>query len=205
MLQLVILVPVRLQLLQVVRARIMTTRVRMINLICNLLARKFTIDGDIELLYTNLIYFIGNIPRKFHSDWIKVYLWLAISTCKPSNVICSICIEAVNRKLPLPISSRSIHAKVAFVTNGFSRWSRAVEAFKNHEKSEFHLASSKGLINMKKTCVIQHISDGKKREMNEARLSLDKIFEIILFTAKEGLPFRGTYDKDNSAENSKFM
>lgn len=102
------------------------------------------------------------------------------------------------------MNSRQLNAKEAFVTNGFDTWSRAHKAFKNHEKSEFHRNSCSAIANMKKSPVIQQISNAKQQSMFEARKALLKIFETIFFLAREGIALRGSYDTEEHAEHSKF-
>lgn len=59
---------------------------------------------------------------------------------------------------------------------------------------------------MKKSkAVIQQLSDGKRTEMKEARIALRKIFESIMFLGKTGLPFRGSFQRGDSFEDSKFI
>lgn len=148
-----------------------------------------------------MIHFMMFAGRSFQAKWKNTYPWLLTnSNDNVQLVYCSICTDAVKQNLPLPIDSRSTHSKDAFVTNGFGAWNRAIEAFKNHEKSDFHREAVVGLSNMKKASVAIGLSQQKQNEMNDARLALQKIFETINFLAQEGLPLRGHDD-----ENSKFI
>ncbi|VEN39225.1 unnamed protein product [Callosobruchus maculatus] len=143
--------------------------------------------------------------RKFLPKWSATYPWLQESEEKNGSAICTICTEAVTANLPLPADPGSQQTKEAFVSIGFSQWNHAHDTFKNHEKSKFHFASVQALHSMKKTKpVIQQLSDGKLKEMKEARIALRKIFESIIFLSKEGLPFRGSFHKEGSFEDSKF-
>lgn len=97
-------------------------------------------------------------------------------------------------------------SKEAFVSVGYSNWSKALQTFKSHEKSRLHLASVQALQHLKKSkSVIQHLSDSKLKEMIEARIALRKIFETLLYMGKEGIPFRGTFQKGENLEDSKFI
>ncbi len=103
--------------------------------------------------------------------------------------------------MPLPTKASSIRSREAFVETGFSTWSTALKAFKNHEKSDFHQAASSGISNMtKKTSVLQKVSQQKSLEMQAARVALKKIFHTVQVLAQEGIPFRGHDDS-----NSKLM
>ena len=115
------------------------------------------------------------------------------------------CCEAVERNLLLPATANAERTKNAFVVNGFSAWNRANDSFKKHEKSDFHIAAIIGRDNLEQPSVIQGLSAAKKLEMDNARLALKKIFETVLVFGREGLPFRGSYDKDEKFEKSKFM
>ncbi|XKL63963.1 hypothetical protein PGB90_006327 [Kerria lacca] len=116
-----------------------------------------------------------------------------------------VCTEAVNCKLPLPTNSNCMNTKSAFVTKGFSMWNKTNESFCNHEKSEFHRACISGVTNRQKTSIVEQLSDGKQRAMDEAKVALKKIFDTVRFIARKGLPFRGNYDKKEELESSQFM
>lgn len=84
------------------------------------------------------------------------------------------------------------------MVTSYSQWNRALEAFKNHEKSEFHREAATGVNNIKKPTVVQAISIEKQKQMKEARIALQKIFHTGQVIAQEGLPLRGHDDDDDS-------
>lgn len=145
--------------------------------------------------------------RNFRIEWKEMYPWLQLKEEGGNQVVkCSICTEAVDCKVLLPTDSRSLNTKQAFVVDGFHSWSHALNSFKKHETSRFHMDSAKGLHSMKHAkSVVSHLSAAKQKEMKEARVALFKIFDTIRFIAKEGLPFRGDYKTDENFEDSKFM
>lgn len=119
--------------------------------------------------------------RKFRSEWKEKFTWIKYCE-RQGSVFCDLCCEAVEAKLLLPTDSHAILAKDAFVVNGYSNWSQGNRAFKNHEKSGFHKAAFDGL-NQRKfgVRITKSMSEQQLKQMQAARIALDKIFDTALF------------------------
>lgn len=141
----------------------------------------------------------GSTGRSYQPGWSVKYPWISTPPEKNGNIICKICSEAYEKKLPCAQreDSRTMHAISAFVTDGFSSWRNALQSFNNHEKSQLHTDSAKGLSTLQNDSVIQHISYGKKKQMIEARIALQKMYECIELIAERAYPIRSHSDKNN--------
>ena len=102
-------------------------------------------------------------------------------------------------KLPLPNTSRDKDSHLAFVTNGFSNWKKALLRFKSHEGSNFHkeacraVVAAKGGVNVVSACV-----KGKAKEMDDARQALLAILSSLLYLSTQGLAIRGHEDTESN-------
>jgi len=134
-------------------------------------------------------------PRSFER-WKTTFPWL--STNSFGKAICSICIEAVNKKLPLPNNNSCLSSRRAYTEEGFSTWKNAVQSFQTHEKSELHRSAVTALASLSKSSIIYSMSSAKKKEMDDARVGLRKIFSTVKVLAKQGLSFRGRDNDDHS-------
>ena len=90
----------------------------------------------------------------------------------------------------------------AFLSVGFRHWKKALDAFKEHQKSKCHVAALTYEVTIPKCGNIQEMSCEKiKSNMQEYRKCLLKIIETLQFLGRQGLPLRG----DASDENSNFV
>ena len=137
--------------------------------------------------------------RCFLESWLTLHPWINPPTEKNANVICKVCSEAYEKKLPCTLNQdlstkRSLQA---FVIDGFSTWKNALASFRKHEKSILHVESFKGLSSLKNDSIAQNISDSNKKQMIEARIVLEKIYECIEFISDKAYPSRTHDDKEN--------
>lgn len=140
-------------------------------------------------------YFIV-IPKQLN-NWSTTHTWVSYSLDKKA-VICSICSEAIEKKLPVPTSYQSKNSKKAFVDTGFRTWSNALTAFRNHEVSELHRNALFLLQESKKETVVEKISCAHKKQMLENRTALHAIFTSIKFLIRQGLALRGKEDHSSN-------
>ena len=90
----------------------------------------------------------------------------------------------------------------AFLSTGFRNWKKALDSFKEHQKSKCHIAALTFEITIPQCGNIQEMTSEKiKSNMQENRKCLIKITETIQFLGRQGLGLRG----DESDENSNFM
>ncbi|XKL62915.1 hypothetical protein PGB90_002748 [Kerria lacca] len=96
--------------------------------------------------------------------------------------------EGVKCKLPLSTDIRGNRAKEEFVTAGFSSWNRAIESFKNHEKSKLHLNCVRGLTSLKdkfRSQTINFLNKIEKFLLKMDNVNNADINEIISFYSSE--------------------
>ncbi|KYM96912.1 Zinc finger MYM-type protein 1 [Cyphomyrmex costatus] len=161
---------------------------------------KFYNDELTKHISVILNYFKGNnLPKNFQT-WQYKYPWLISNS--DNKAVCKTCIEATEKNVTLPTDYRSAPSKEAFVVNGYNNWTNAVRGFKNHESSNFHQSAILGLSN-KKT-IVESLSSAKLKEMQEARIALQKIFTTVLTIAKQGLALRGG-DNDEHSNLQQFL
>ena len=90
----------------------------------------------------------------------------------------------------------------AFLSTGFRNWKKALDSFKEHQKSKCHIAALTFEITIPQCDNIQEMTSEKiKSNMQENRKCLIKIIETIQFLGRQGLALRG----DEGDENSNFM
>ncbi|CAF1147030.1 unnamed protein product, partial [Brachionus calyciflorus] len=120
--------------------------------------------------------------RRFLLSWYSFYKWLEYDH-KNDRAFCFCCIHFGSGEAK----------KDNFVTSGFKNWKHATERFKEHESSLFHkIADIKWLERRKNSkSVALLINDQHKAEIEFNRVNLSKIIKIVIFLAKQGIPFRG--------------
>ena len=90
----------------------------------------------------------------------------------------------------------------AFLSTGFRNWKKALDSFKEHQKSECHIAALTFEITIPQCGNIQEMTSEKiKSNMQGNRKCLIKIIETIQFLGRQMLALRG----DKSDENSNFI
>ena len=90
----------------------------------------------------------------------------------------------------------------AFLSTGFRNWKKALDSFKEHQKSKCHIAALTFEITIPQCGNIQEMTIEKvKSNMQENRKCLIKIIETIQFLGRQGFALRG----DESDENSNFI
>lgn len=118
--------------------------------------------------------------RGFTQQFYNRFEWLEYSILKDA-VFCFAC-----RQFP------SSGKEDLFTERGLRNWKKASEKLQKHAVSNSHLLSSES--------VATQISVGHQELVQENRLYLKKILDILLYHARQGLPCRG-HDKSKNAEN----
>lgn len=141
----------------------------------------------------------GKLSRSFNSDWYRLFPWLEYSA-RADAAFC----------YPCRMFSTGANEKSAFVNGGYSNWKKALEkdaGFRKHENSLAHKtcqASWVSYTQMKSggqsKSVASHLSDAYSREVQENRLYIARVADILRFTAVQGIAQRG-HDEGATSEN----
>ncbi|KAL1466491.1 hypothetical protein MTO96_042696, partial [Rhipicephalus appendiculatus] len=141
----------------------------------------------------------GKLSRSFNSDWYRLFPWLEYSA-QADEAFC----------YPCRMFSTGANEKSAFVNGGYSKWKKALEkdaGFRKHENSLAHKtcqASWVSYTQMKtrgqSKSVATHLSDAYSREVQENRLYIARVADILRFTAVQGIAQRG-HDEGATSEN----
>ena len=134
----------------------------------------------------------GKQNRSCQSRWFTEFSWLDYDEVN-NSVIC---------KKHLKNLEMEKNKEEAFLTTGFCNWKKALDSFKEHQKSKCHIAALTFEITIPQCGNIQEMTSEKiKSNMQENRKCLIKIIETIQFFGRQGLALRG----DESDKNSNFM
>ena len=106
------------------------------------------------------------------------------------------CVTAKSRNLLI-----SVHkTNPAFLFDGFCNWKKALDAFREHEKSECHTTALLNLVTVTQSCadVSELLSDVfiLKRKQNRKMFVL--LLENIQYLGRQGQPFQGNEDEESN-------
>ncbi|KAK7925889.1 hypothetical protein WMY93_008199 [Mugilogobius chulae] len=136
--------------------------------------------------------------RTYQASWKVKFPWIAYDANK-NKVFCDVCVTAKDMKAPLPQSGSDSESVKSFVQCGFGSWGKAIERFRNHEKSTLHRASSAVVAAAKSNInVATQISAAKQKQIADARKALLAIFSSIQYLMCQGLSIRGKTDEDSN-------
>uniref|UniRef100_H3B199 DUF4371 domain-containing protein n=1 Tax=Latimeria chalumnae TaxID=7897 RepID=H3B199_LATCH len=123
--------------------------------------------------------------------------WLSYD--EPNDkVFCEICCSASKMYVPLPNTSIDKDSYMDFVQHGFTTWKKALERFSGHEKSNLHSAASRALATVEAGVnIVAACSQGKQKQMQEARRALLKVLSSLWYLTCQGLAIRGHVDEAN--------
>lgn len=104
---------------------------------------------------------------------------------------------------PLPSSAHDQESFRAFVRDGFSGWAKALERFGTHEIYTGLQAIHRAAVNAtaardKGVNVAAAMSQGKIKQMSDARTALLAILSSIQYLSCQGLAIRGKTDEDSN-------
>ncbi|KAK0141852.1 Zinc finger MYM-type protein 1 [Merluccius polli] len=142
----------------------------------------------------------GSQNRAFSKNWFEQFKWLEYSVGS-NSAFCFSC--RVFGKQNTRIN------KDALSGSGFSNWKRALDTFREHEKSAFHVSTMScwhGFKNTKKQGdVITQLHAANAADILERREYLQRIAAITTFLGKQGIPFRGHDEQESSLNQGNFL
>lgn len=142
----------------------------------------------------------GSQNRAFNKNWFEEFKWLEYSA-EGNSALCFSC--RVFGKQNTRIN------KDALSGSGFSNWKRALDTFREHEKSAFHVSTMSCWHGFKATKiqgdVIAQLHAANAAEILERREYLKRIAAIIIFLGTQGIPFRGHDEQESSPNQGNFL
>ena len=128
--------------------------------------------------------------RSVSTSW---FTWLSL--CESRNVLlCFYCFTA-RRKQLLTFSKKMDDA---FSRTGFSNWKKAIERFKQHEKSQSH-SEAVLIVQSVETVNVRAILDSSHKKLQLARQqTLIKHLLSLQYLVRQGLAVRGHEDKEGN-------
>ena len=142
----------------------------------------------------------GSQKRAFNKNWFEQFKWLEYSA-EGNSAFCFSC--RVFGKQNTHINNDSL------IGSGFSNWKRALDTFREHEKSTFHVSTMScwhGFQTTKsKGDVITQLHAANAAEILERREYLRRIAAITTFLGKQGIPFRGHDEQESSLNQGNFL
>ena len=100
-------------------------------------------------------------------------------------MFCVICVQQ-NAKLNLRAARNK---ELAFISEGFSNWKKAVTRFKEHQLSDCHKLAIDYQMNFPITCgnVLEMSNDAAKKTMESNRICFIKVIESLQYLSRQGL------------------
>lgn len=136
-----------------------------------------------------------NSKRAFTPFYFKKFDWLEYSI-KKDAVFCYACrIFSSNNK------------EVSITEKGISNWKKIGEKLEKHASSDSHLFSMAKWHNYRKPTdtVASAISSSHKELISENREYFQKILDLLLFLAKQGMSFRGHNESETSGNKGNYL
>ncbi len=134
--------------------------------------------------------------RSFSANWFSHFPWLEYSVSKDA-AFCFSC----------RMFGRNIRHD-NFVSTGVSNWKKALDIFKEHEKTPAHRSSMIGWHSFKSCTshgiVAEQLHSAHEAEIIERRKYLTRIVAVIKFLVKQGIPFRGHNEAISSNNQGNF-
>jgi hypothetical protein len=136
----------------------------------------------------------GNQIRRFNASWYESFSWLDYDSC--SDVVfcyeCRICVD-------LGIVNLDRCTEDTFCRQGFCQWKKAIQRFRGHQSSQFHLHCVTALASHKRGYSISTaILKGHDEQQAVNRQCLLKIISCIKFLARQGLALRGNEEMEGN-------
>lgn len=134
----------------------------------------------------------GAKKRAFNANWFDSFTWLEYSK-KKDAAFC----------FPCRIFGKHVKHDT-FVSTGLQNWKKALELFKDHEKTPAHKASMVSWHGYKASAahgsVIEQLDSASEQEIKERRQYLSRVVAVSKFLGKQNIPFRG-HDESMSSNN----
>ena len=139
--------------------------------------------------------------RRIQPSWYDKYPWISVCTLK-YKIFCSTCCGAKQ----LGLLKFSKYLKSVFIEEGYGNWSKALQRFRNHEKSDMHReAMEKLAAKSSKTNVVAQLSAQHEADNFFHRKMLLKLLSCIRYLARQGLPLRGHHEDPESFEGNLYQ
>ena len=130
----------------------------------------------------------------FQRTWFESYPWLHFDA-DLGGVLCFTCAKAAS----LDLAGMARCSEETFISKGFFNWKKAIEKFKNHQKTSAHMISHSNLrFRSSSTDVDAQLSAHHLEEQRKARNSLMKIVTTLQYLAQQGLAIRGKEASDGN-------
>lgn len=136
----------------------------------------------------------GKQQRSFQPQWFKAFSWLHYLEYN-DTVLCHTCVTAdEQRKL-----GNAKNAEKAFLINGFSNWKKALEKFRDHQKSQCHKLAVQS-VELPQQCgdIGERLDTALAAEKKWNRSILVKIVENLRLMGRQGLSLQGSTDEDSN-------
>lgn len=134
----------------------------------------------------------GLKKRSFNSNWFGSFPWLEYSISRDAAFCFSCRMFGKNMKHD------------TFVSTGLTNWKKALDLFREHEKTPAHKASMLSwhsfIASAAHGSVIEQLSSANEAEIKDRREYLTRIVAVTQFLAKQNIPFRG-HDEGGSSHN----
>ncbi|XP_066970147.1 zinc finger MYM-type protein 1-like [Macrobrachium rosenbergii] len=141
--------------------------------------------------------------RSFQKKWYEKNSWLEYSPQKDA-MFCFSC--------RLFLTEERYSGRVAWKSEGISRWRTALEKIKEHAGSESHMIGMvrwKGFQSQALDIALEtanrEVQAARDKEKQRNREILDRLISITLYLARQGLPFRGDGEISTSENRGNFL
>ena len=141
----------------------------------------------------------GNRNRPCLSKWFtdkppNGFPWLHYRP-ESDTVICYKCHNNYNKGNLISVSN----LKLAFISDGFSTWSKALHKFREHHNSECHkLSLAYERQDPEYPSIMDSMSSAAAEKRSEERKYLMKLIECVKFLARQGIPLQGEHDDNDN-------
>lgn len=140
----------------------------------------------------------GLKKRSFTSNWFETFPWLEYSVSRDAAFCFSCRMFGKNMKHD------------SFVSSGLSNWKKALDLFREHEKTLAHKGSMTSWHSFK-SCAAHHgsvvaqLHSAQEAEIRERREYITRIVATTQFLAKQNIPFRGHDEGTSSLNQGNFL
>lgn len=138
--------------------------------------------------------------RSFQRSWYDMFNWLEYSVSQ-NSAFCFCCRLFSKQQCRLN--------KDGLVSTGFSNWKRALDSFRDHEKTSLHKASMTAWMSYKASKIHGDIAEQLQtacaNEISERREYLRRIVSVITFLTKQSIPLRGHNETEGSSSQGNFL
>lgn len=142
----------------------------------------------------------GLQKRSFQRSWYDTFNWLEYSVSQ-NSAFCFCC--------RLFSKQQCRHNKDGLASTGYTNWKRALDSFRDHEKTSLHKASMVAWMSYKASKVhgdvAEQLQTASVAEISERREYLCRIVSVTAFLAKQGISFRGHSEMDDSSNQGNFL